>query len=292
MRTESLRVTSHTLPSKGKFRRLEALRDWLARHIVAIRDLCVIVGVVLLGTVLAFEFDIYTDKQSVGAPEKTIELDEALTLGAILCLGLLIFSVRRYLEQKKEADLRSEAERHARLLAFQDHLTGVANRRQLDADLKVALETALPSGTQHALFLVDLNGFKQINDIYGHTVGDEVLIVVARRLIAAVREGDLVARVGGDEFAVLSLDVDGAESAGSIALRLMQAFDEPISIGSRNHQISLGVGVTLVGNGVTTPGEALRQADIALYRAKSEVRSAFRLFEAEMDTSIRGAASF
>jgi len=257
------------------------------RHRVTLQDLSVIIATVLVATFLAFELDIYANQDSVTVREKTIELDEALTLGGILCIGLLIFAVRRYREQKQETRRRVAAEQHIRKLAFQDPLTGLANRRQFDEALSAAIAAPPHAGGSHAVFLLDLNGFKQVNDVYGHGIGDELLIIVAQRLATSVRDGDLVARIGGDEFAILSKHLMGAEAATSIAIRVLHAFEEPILAGRKSLQIGTGIGIALIPSDATTLLEALRKADIALYRAKSERRSALRFFEEEMDRRVR-----
>jgi diguanylate cyclase (GGDEF)-like protein len=138
-----------------------------------------------------------------------------------------------------------------------------------------------------ALMVCDLNGFKQVNDVYGHGAGDELLNIVAQRLSTSVRDGDLVARVGGDEFAILSKHLMGAEAATNIAMRVLQALEEPILAGRKSHRVESGIGIALIPNDATTLLEALRKADIALYRAKSERRSALRFFEEEMDRRVQ-----
>jgi diguanylate cyclase (GGDEF)-like protein len=265
-------------------------RSFMTRHRVTVQDLSVILAAMLVAAFLVFELDVYANQDSVTAREKTIELDEALTLGGILCFGLLIFAVltaRRYQDQKLENRRRVAAEQHVRKLAFQDPLTGLANRRQFDEALNAAIAAPPRAGGSHAVFLLDLNGFKQVNDVYGHGVGDEVLTIVAQRLSGAVREGDLVARVGGDEFAILSRHLMGAEAATNIAMRVLHALEEPILAGRKSHQIGSGIGIALIPNDATTLLEALRKADIALYRAKSERRSALRFFEGEMDRRVQ-----
>ncbi len=267
--------------------RFAKLRSFMTRHRFAIQDLSVVFAILLVATYLAFEFDIYANQDSVTVREQTIELDEALTLGGVLCVGLLIFAVRRYREQKQETRRRVAAEQHARTLAFQDPLTGLANRRQLNEALNAAIAAPPRAGACHAVFLLDLNGFKQVNDFYGHGIGDELLIIVAQRLATAVRDGDLVARLGGDEFAILSRHLMGAEAATSIALRVLQTLNEPISAGKANHQVGSGIGIALIPSDATSLHEALRKADVALYRAKSERRSALRFFEEEMDRRVQ-----
>jgi diguanylate cyclase (GGDEF)-like protein len=143
------------------------------------------------------------------------------------------------------------------------------------------------AGATHAVLLLDLNGFKQVNDSHGHGAGDEVLVVVAQRLLRAVREGDLVGRLGGDEFVVLAQHLLGPEAASSIALRIIHGLSEPISAGGNRHDIGAGIGIALLPSDAHTAAEALRKADVALYRAKAERRSAFRFFEEDMDRLVR-----
>jgi diguanylate cyclase (GGDEF)-like protein len=261
-------------------------RSCMIRHRVTIQDLSLLVAILLVATFIAFEVDIFANQDGVTKHEQTIELDEALTLGGILCIGLLVFAIRRYQEQKLETRRRVTAEQHARKLAFQDPLTGLANRRQFDEALHAAIGAPPRAGASHAVLLFDLNGFKQVNDVYGHGVGDEVLAIVAQRLVTAVRDGDLVARVGGDQFAILALHLMGPEAATSIAIRVLHALGEAITAGNHAHHIGSGVGIAMIPGDATTLREALRKADVALYRAKSERRSALRFFEAEMDQRV------
>src|ERR1700722_19188133 len=271
----------HRVANPGRFRSL-VLRH---RHIV--QDATVLLIMMLVATFLAFEFDIYANQDGVTRHEETIELDEALSLGGVLCIGLLIFALRRYNEQKQETRRRMAAEQHARTLAFQDPLTGLAHRRQCDQAWNAAIIAPPGAGASHAVFLLDLNGFKQVNDVYGHGAGDELLIIVAQRLVTAVRDGDLVARLGGDKFALLSLHLMGPEAATSIAMRVLRVLEEPISTGKSIHQIGSGIGIALIPGDAITVQEVLRKADVALYRAKSERRSALRFFEEEMDRRVR-----
>ena len=209
----------------------------MIRHRASLKDLSILIACFLIGIYLLLEYDIFRNSDGASAHDKTIVLDEALLLGAIVAIGLLIFSIRRYIEQRRETSRRTKAEQHVRILAFQDGLTGLANRRQFDDALTVALATPPREGAVHAVILMDLNGFKQINDGYGHGVGDEVLTVVAQRILGSVRADTLVARFGGDEFAILARHLAGPEDATSIALRVIEALRKPIQIGSSTHQV-------------------------------------------------------
>jgi diguanylate cyclase (GGDEF)-like protein len=266
---------------------LARMRSFVVRHRTIFKDAFIFIVALVVGLYWVFEYDIFKNSDGVAVHERTIELDEALLLGGIMAFILLAFSVRRYIEQKREAARRLVAEQHIRTLAFQDALTGMANRRQFDDALKAAAAAPPREGAVHALILLDLNGFKQVNDVYGHSVGDEVLTIVAQRLIGAMRDGDLAARLGGDEFAILALHLVGAEAATNVALRVVEALKEPISVGSVRHQIGAGIGIALIPSDASTPEQALRKADLAMYRAKEERRSSVRFFEDEMDKHVQ-----
>jgi diguanylate cyclase (GGDEF)-like protein len=262
-------------------------RSFVARYRTSIKDISILIAVLFVGLYLTFEYDIFKNSDGVTVHEGIIELDEALLLGGIMALGLLAFSVRRYVEQRRETALRVAAEQHVRTLAFQDALTGLANRRQFDEALKAATDAPPREGAVHAVILLDLNGFKQVNDVYGHGIGDQVLTIVAQRLIGAMRNGDLAARLGGDEFAILARHLVGPEAATNVALRVIEALKDPIVTGSLKHQIGAGFGISLIPSDATAPEPAMRKADLALYRAKEERRSALRFFEEDMDKRVQ-----
>lgn len=266
---------------------VDGIGSFYMRHRASLNDLGVLAAAISVVTYICYAFDIFVTEGQVSNPEQTIELDEVLLLGVLLAVGLLAFGMRRYSEQKKEMRRRLEAEAHARKLAFQDPLTGLANRRQFEDALKIAAAQSPAAGSSHAILMMDLNGFKRINDNHGHGVGDEVLVVVARRLVAAVRTQDLVARLGGDEFVVLAPHVLGPEGAGNIAARIVQALALPVVSGGLEHNIGTGIGIALLPDDAAEPSDVLRMADVALYRAKVEHRSAVRFFEEDMDRLIR-----
>lgn len=263
------------------------LWSFLVRHRTSLTDLGIVAAVVAVLAYLVFAYDVFVSEGRVSAAQQTVELDEALLLGAILLLGLLVFSIRRYREQKREARWRQQAERHARELAYQDPLTGLPNRREFEEALHVAAASPPRAGSVHAVLMIDLNGFKQVNDVYGHDAGDGVLLVVAQRLRRALRDDESIARLGGDEFVVLARHLLGPEAASNIALRLLQSLSDPIQVNGVAHSLSAGIGIALLPLDADSAEEALRKADVALYRAKAERRAAFRFFEEEMDQLIR-----
>jgi diguanylate cyclase (GGDEF)-like protein len=262
------------------------LGRFISRHRATVRDLALVAAFAALGMSLAYWVDIFPNEGGAATRERTIELDEALLVGGLtLLMGLLLF-VSRYSAQQREMRRRIAAEAEVRKLAFQDALTGLPNRRQFDDALKAALASPPRSPGMHGVFLLDLNGFKRINDICGHAVGDEVLVIVAQRLFGAMREGDLVARLGGDEFAILALNLLGPEAATNLARRVIQALDTPVMTGKKEHRVAAAIGVAFVPTDAATRDEILRKADVALYRAKTERRSALRFFEPQMDHHI------
>jgi diguanylate cyclase (GGDEF)-like protein len=152
--------------------------------------------------------------------------------------------------------------------AFHDHLTGLPNRALLRDRLAEALE-ASPSGTYVAALLLDLDGFKQVNDEHGHAAGDQLLISVAERLRLGLRvPGDTVARLGGDEFAVLLVGLDGWASAQKVANRLLDDLQQPLDLPLGRLQPRASIGIAL-GQGHPTIENLLHDADVAMYAAKA-----------------------
>jgi len=174
-----------------------------------------------------------------------------------------------------------EQARELSRLALHDSLTGLANRALLRDRLEQAL--ARRPGSRVALLVLDLDEFKSINDVYGHPVGDEVLLEVARRLTSCVRSADTVARLGGDEFVILVDDVEDHAAAAQLAGRALGALARPISIAERDFSVGASIGITLSDHPAgRDPTELLRDADIAMYVAKESGKGGFQLFEPDM----------
>jgi diguanylate cyclase (GGDEF)-like protein len=153
--------------------------------------------------------------------------------------------------------------------ASHDPLTGALNRTGFGRAMRTALESAASAG----LLYVDLDGFKQVNDQYGHDAGDDVLIESAVRLEGLLRRGDSVARLGGDEFAVVVCDVD-AEGLDAAAARVREAFAEAIDLGVRTVTVRASVGSALAPRDGTTVDDLMQHADRAMYREKSAAKTA------------------
>ncbi len=172
---------------------------------------------------------------------------------------------------------RRRVEEQVRDLAFQDPLTGLPNRRLFVDRLQLAVAQAHRTVQPLAVFFLDLDRFKSINDTLGHGVGDQILIEVGRRLRESVREGDTVARLGGDEFILLLPGVGRPEDVNAVAGKLLEGFRAPFLVAGSELAVTASLGVSVFpGDG--GGGEALlRSADTAMYRAKQEGRATWRL---------------
>jgi diguanylate cyclase (GGDEF)-like protein len=186
------------------------------------------------------------------------------------------------------------AQEQAQALARHDPLTGLPNRRVFFAELETAVDRSRRGSAAYSVLLIDLDGFKAVNDLQGHPVGDLLLYEIARRLTEVTRKTDTVARLGGDEFAIITAaePQDHLQSDIGFANRVLEAIREPLAIGDNLFEMDASIGI------VTCPAEGLdaeglvRAADIAMYRAKKEGRGSFRFFEQEMDDELRAQSVF
>ena len=170
--------------------------------------------------------------------------------------------------------------------AFHDPLTGLPNRALFADRLGQALARAKRRSSRVAVLLLDLDNFKVINDSFGHNVGDRVLIAVARRLGRAVRESESVTRLSGDEFAFTVEDVTSETELAAVASRILAAVTEPLAVEDRVVHITASLGIALAEPG-DDPTSLLRNADIAMYQAKSEHRSGFDFFDRKMRARVK-----
>jgi diguanylate cyclase (GGDEF)-like protein len=178
-------------------------------------------------------------------------------------------------------------EQHLDRAARHDPLTGLINRTELLrrlADMEPGRD-----GPFVAVVFLDLDGFKLVNDTRGHQVGDELLVAVARRIRAAIRPEDALARIGGDEFVVICPRLDGPGDARTLAERVRATLDQPVSVEGRAHRISMSVGIAAAPADAVDATDLLRQADMAMYRAKDAGRNTVRIHSAEMDAELVAA---
>ena len=197
----------------------------------------------------------------------------------------------RALEEAQAAT--QAAQEQAQLLARHDALTGLPNRRVFAAELEAALDRVRDGGAVFSVFVIDIDRFKQINDLHGHAAGDLVLCEIADRLRNTVRAGDTVARLGGDEFAVIAPgDLQGHPDVEiALARRLIDAAARPIPFGEGQIETAISVGIAMVPSDATDAEGVQRAADIAMYRSKRDGRGLFRFFEQSMDAELRAEAA-
>jgi diguanylate cyclase (GGDEF)-like protein/PAS domain S-box-containing protein len=174
-----------------------------------------------------------------------------------------------------EAIERFRTEEETRHRALHDPLTNLPNRTLFQDRLEHALRLSRRSDTGVAVFFLDLDQFKAINDTLGHQMGDELLLALAPRLENALRPSDTVARFGGDEFVLLCEDVPDKAAAGVLADRIASVFERPFALAGGDHFITASIGIALASEGSEAPDELIRDADAAMYRAKARGRARY-----------------
>lgn len=210
------------------------------------------------------------DGQALGMMATAVALVGFLIIG----LGISTHMLERRTASESQAKFRS--------VALQDDLTEIANRRAFKETLVAECSQLKQGGPPFALFLVDLDRFKAVNDTLGHPIGDVVLQRTAGRIRSAVRPNDLIARLGGDEFAVLAYGIRHHVEAEAIAARIVEILDRPFVIESNVAELGASIGVVAAPEDGTDADELIRLADIALYSAKREGRRQYCVFRSEL----------
>ncbi len=241
----------------------------------------------------------YTGMAAAGIAEGTVCLsrdglrgDNLGLLVAVASFGLLLVTL---FSSTLDARMQSRAARLSRSLqaaneelqrlAYRDALTGLANRLLFDDRVAHAVQRSRRDAKSLAVLFIDLDGFKPINDSFGHAEGDRVLQAVAERLRELARDADTVARLGGDEFVILLEGDAGEAQAAQVAQRAIEALQQPL--GERGHRLSCSVGISLYLGADDEPTKLLAQADSAMYAAKRAGGSTFAFFEPHMDAGVR-----
>lgn len=184
----------------------------------------------------------------------------------------------------------SNVEMRDRLYAesTRDPLTQLYNRRYFQKAVDDATERSTRDGMTFAVHVLDLDGFKSVNDRFGHPAGDSLIEIIAKRLKATVRRDDTVARLGGDEFAILQrLGKNGRESAAVLAQRILECIRQPYFLVGQQANVGVSIGIAMSPEDGCDADQLLRNADLALYKVKSDGRNGFRFFEAAMDEEVR-----
>jgi len=214
--------------------------------------------------------------------------DRVLAVALILNVALILFGWRRYEDLNREIRERTEAEQRARYLADTDPLTGFLNRRALLASGQRLIAEATADKRNVALFLLDLDHFKRVNDIHGHAAGDRVLQVAAERITAVLPPSATKARLGGDEFvAMLSFEPAARVNIDALAAALVTALDDVVTHDSQQIHVGASLGISLATDASMMMETMVRQADIAMYHCKDEGRNRHVWFEQGMEMAVQ-----
>ena len=194
--------------------------------------------------------------------------------------GRTILRSIRYAIERKRTELRLA------YLATYDPLTEIPNRNFFVEHLNKAVSRAQRNGNLLGLIFLDLDRFKGVNDTLGHHFGDKLLSAVAKRINATVRSGDIVARMGGDEFAILLENLNDVQAAEAVAHKLVDTLAEPYELDGRSIHVTISVGITIYPKDRGDPETLVKNADIAMYQAKSAGRNGFQFFNEAMHDEI------
>ncbi|MGB3317458.1 MAG: EAL domain-containing protein [Sphingopyxis granuli] len=214
--------------------------------------------------------------------------DKVLSVALVLNIALILFGWRRYEDLNREIRERTEAEQRARYLADTDPLTGFLNRRALLARGQELIARAAAQQRQVALFLLDLDHFKTVNDIHGHAAGDRVLKVAADRISTVLPPNAAKARLGGDEFvAMLVFEPAARSQIDALAAQLVAALEDSVAHDAQHIRIGASLGIALADDASTTMETMVRQADIAMYHGKDKGRNRHIWFEPGMEMAVQ-----
>lgn len=177
-------------------------------------------------------------------------------------------------------------------LALYDSLTGLANRSNVIDAIDKTCRNANENSSQCAVYFIDLDGFKLINDGYGHEVGDMLLKAVATRIKEQIKSHDIIARLGGDEFVILIEDIKDKKYLYTLAERIQRVLDEPFTVAGTVCKITASIGISISSKEANSARDLLKQADIAMYHAKQKGKNQFHLFDKSMEVFLHERMSF
>ena len=205
---------------------------------------------------------------------------------AVALLGFLLLTAFVLVHMRRTAHTIALTEKRLRHLAMHDPLCGLPNRIYFSERLEHMIHQVRNGGAPAAVFYIDLDHFKDVNDILGHPVGDELIGAVAMRLSHVMRESDVVARLGGDEFAVIRRITPETAALNGVAERIISALCAPYALADQSIVIGASVGIATIDGNAPGAADVMRHADMALYRAKNEGRNRACIYDAAMDAEL------
>jgi diguanylate cyclase len=228
----------------------------------------------------------------IGRPNQPVEAELRQRGGAAVPVELILRPIdfagkRHHAIAVRDLRARNKAEEHIRFLAHHDALTGLPNRSSFNMKLDREIETALVSGERLAVLCLDLDRFKEVNDLFGHAAGDTLLQTVAQSVTGVLDQNQMMARLGGDEFAVILPAISGPSIAGRVAENILEVLQAENATSATAALISSSIGIAICPSDATDRQALLNYADTALYRAKMEGRGTYRFFEAAMGMEVR-----
>jgi diguanylate cyclase (GGDEF)-like protein/PAS domain S-box-containing protein len=244
------------------------------------------------GRPLSAYFDSATCSALLARNNVAIETDLVGPNGALIPVEVILREVDyggkpHHVVAVRDLSARRQAERHIHFLAHHDALTGLSNRASFNRHLESEIALATRQGQSFAVLCLDLDRFKEVNDLFGHPAGDALLRRVGQSLLASIGDKAFAARLGGDEFSVIIPDIGSPARAGRIAERILDGFRDANRDAADGTVISASIGISLFPDNAEDPQHLVTHADTALYRAKHDGRGVYRFFETEMGTAVR-----
>jgi diguanylate cyclase (GGDEF)-like protein len=232
----------------------------------------------------------YREVVRTGIPYTTeVFIDDEMIRGTWLNVQVVRLGTGIAITSRDVTEHRRRSD-HINHLAHHDHLTGLANRKLLQERLRQAILRGQNHDQKVAVFLIDIDFFKQINDSLGHAVGDSLLATVGQRLLSSVRESDCVARMGGDEFVIVMPNLHTVRDVERCGEQIIRNASQPVEISGRKINLTLSIGVSIFPENGRTAEELLRNADAAMYAAKDSGRNSIYVSGESQTTEHRNIA--
>lgn len=245
----------------------------------------------VVGQLLSDYFDSTTCSALLARHNVVVESDLRGLNGILIPVEAILREVdyggkQHYVVAVRDLSARRQAEQHIRFLAHHDALTGLPNRASFNRHLENEVALATRQGQSFAVLCLDIDRFKEVNDLFGHPAGDALLQRVGQSLLASIGDRAFAARIGGDEFSVILPDAGSPARAGRVAERILDGFRDA-NKDAEGTMISASIGIAMFPDNAEDPQHLVTHADTALYRAKHDGRGIYRFYETEMGTAVR-----